>query len=412
MIRRFTDKEFNITVATVLITVMMQFLFIRYASYAIEKNDFGNFVLLQTLIAGLSALFLQIPGQSFDRFYNAAVQKAAFINEFRTMLIAINALSLFVVFLYGLVIDKFTTEILVVVFIYFVLLNSYELNQKILLLNLQRGRYFYTKLLEALSKFILPIFAYIYFQTLASLFIATVIGYLIATGVASVLLREYPYRFVVKWQNLKKYFLFAYPIMFVSIFTWGISFSDRYFIEYYLSTEDVAIYSLLAMVAGVGQIVGQIYFLYVEPKVLKAYEIDPEQTFKEIASYLKKLLLVFMALTLIALLLPKEIYIILLEKKVVYNDYYFTTMMILLVSIFINILHVAHHMYLKLLKRLDILAYIFLCAVAVNLLLNTFIKDYGIMMGAVSTMISYITILILQIVFVRRQIKKNRIKSI
>ncbi len=210
--------------------------------------------------------------------------------------------------------------------------------------------------------------------------------------------------FVVQWQNLKKYFLFAYPIMFVSIFTWGISFSDRYFIEYYLSTEDVAIYSLLAMVAGVGQVVGQIYFLYVEPKVLKNYEIDPEKTFREIASYLKKLLLVFMVLTVIALLLPKEIYTVLLEKEIVYSDYYFATMMILLVSIFINILHIAHHMYLKLLKRLDILAYIFLFAVFVNLMINTFIKDYGIIMGAVSTMISYMTILILQIVFVRREI--------
>ena len=158
MIRRLINKEFNITVATVLITVIMQFLFIRYASYGIEKNDFGNFVLLQTLIVGLSALFLQIPGQSFDRFYNAALQKASFINEFRTMLLAINALSFFVVFLYGLAIDKFTTEILIVVFIYFVLLNSYELNQKILLLDLQREKYFYTRLLEALSKFILPIF--------------------------------------------------------------------------------------------------------------------------------------------------------------------------------------------------------------------------------------------------------------
>ena len=382
----------------------MQFLFIRYASYGIEKNDFGNFVLLQTLIVGLSALFLQIPGQSFDRFYNAALQKASFINEFRTMLLAINALSFFVVFLYGLVIDKFTTEILIVVFIYFVLLNSYELNQKILLLDLQREKYFYTRLLEALSKFILPIFAYIYFQTLASLFLATVIGYLIASGVIFAFLREYPYMFVVQWQNLKKYFLFAYPIMFVSIFTWGISFSDRYFIEYYLSTEDVAIYSLLAMVAGVGQVVGQIYFLYVEPKVLKNYEIDPEKTFREIASYLKKLLLVFVVLTVIALLLPKEIYTVLLEKEIVYSDYYFATMMILLVSIFINILHIAHHMYLKLLKRLDILAYIFLFAVVVNLMINTFIKDYGIIMGAVSTMISYMTILILQIVFVRREI--------
>ena len=319
--RRFRNRELNVTAATVLTTVLLQFLFIRYASYGIAKDDFGNFVLLQTLVMGLSALFLQIPGQSFDRFYNGAAEKTEFLNEFRTLLLAINGLSFFVVLLYGSLFDKFSTELLTVIFVYFVLLNSYELNQKFLLLNQQRGRYFYTRLLEALSKFILPIFAYIYFQTLESLFAAIVIGYLVSSSVALAFLREYPYAFVVRWENLKKYFLFAYPIVFVSIFTWGISFSDRYFIEYYLSTEDVAIYSLLAMVAGVGQIAGQIYFLYVEPKVLKSYEADPDKTFAQIAAYLKKLLLLFTALTIAAVLLPKEIYTVLLEKEIVYNDY-------------------------------------------------------------------------------------------
>ena len=73
-------------------------------------------------------------------------------------------------------------------------------------------------------------------------------------------------------ENQKKYFKFAYPILFVSIFSWGISFLDRYFIEYFINTEKVAIYAILAQVAGIGQIVGQIYFLYVNPKILKMFE--------------------------------------------------------------------------------------------------------------------------------------------
>ena len=55
----------------------------------------------------------------------------------------------------------------------------------------------------------------------------------------------------------------------MSIFTWGISYTDRYFIDYFLETKDIAIYAILAMVAGIGQIIGQIYFMYAETKLLK-----------------------------------------------------------------------------------------------------------------------------------------------
>jgi len=395
--------DFNITVATVIITVVLQFLFIRYASYNIDKVDYGNFVLLQTLIAGLSAIFLQIPGQAFDRFYNQSKTKIEFINEFRTMLIGINILSIIVITIYGFIYDKFSFKVLAILFGYFVLLNNYALNQKVFLLNMQRGKYFYLKILEASSKFLFPIIAYLYYKTLESLLVGIVVGYLFSYSVLIYFLKEYPYYVVLKWNNIKKYFLFAYPVVFVSVFTWGISFSDRYFIDYYMTTKDVAIYSLLAMVAAVGSIVGQIYFMYAEPKILKSYEEDPEHTFKMIDSYLKSLTLIFSFLLLLAIVLPREIYTILLEKDVVYNDYYFQTMMILLVVIFVNILHIAHHMYLKLLKRLDILAYILLVALIVNLTGNMFIKQYGIMAAAISTLMAYITILVLQIIYVSRQ---------
>ena len=398
------NKDFQITIFTVIITVTMQFLFIRYASYSIAKVDYGNFVLLQTFIAGLSAIFLQIPGQAFDRFYNKSKDKLVFINEFRTILIGINILSLILVALYSFIYDKFSLEILIVLFIYFVLLNNYALNQKIFLLNMDRGKYFYLKILETASKFIFPIIFYYYFQALESILYGIVVGYLFSYTILHIFLKEYKYSFVMKWNNLKKYFLFAYPIMFVSIFTWGISFSDRYFIDYFLTTEDVAIYSLLAMVAGIGSIVGQIYFMYAEPKILKRFEENSDATHKMINAYIIKLIIVFGALGLIAMVLPKFFYTILLEKEIVYDPYYFNTMMILLVAMFVNILHVAHHMHLKLIKRLDVLAYIFLVAFVINLVGNLLIKEYGIMAAALATLIAYIIIFILQIVYISRKI--------
>lgn len=402
MIRKLTNKDLNISIITVVITVTLQLFFIWYASYNIAKVDYGNFVLLQTLIAGLSAIFLQIPAQAFDRFYNNIRDKKEFINEFRTLLIGINVISIFIIMIYGYFFNQFSFQELFILFIYFVLLNTYELNQKVFLLNMERGKYFYLKILEAIAKFLFPILLYIYFHSLEALMLGIVFGYVLSHVILNYYLKDYKYSLIFKWNNLKKYFLFAYPIVFVSIFTWGISFSDRYFINYFSSTEDVAIYSLLAMVAGVGQVVGQIYFMYAEPKILKQYEENSEIVFNMIGVYLIRLTFIFSFLFILALLLPRDIYTILLEKEIIFNNYYFITLLILLVAIFVNILHIAHHMHLKLMKRLDILAYILFISFLINLLGNLFIAKYGIMAAALSTLIAYISILSLQILYVNK----------
>ncbi len=402
MIGKLKNKAFNITILTVLITVTMQFSFIRYASYGIDKTDYGNFVLLQTVIAGLSAVLLQIPGQAFDRFYNHCKDKSEFVNEFKTILIGINGISLILITVYGTVYKRFSLEILLLLFLYFVLLNNYTLNQKVFLLNMQRNKYFYLQILESSSKFLFPIIFYFFFHTLASILYGIVIGYTVSYIVLQRYLKTYRFKFILHWEKLRHYFLFAYPIVFVSLFTWGISFSDRYFIDYFLSTEDVAVYSLLAMVAGVGQIVGQVYFMYAEPKILKHYAKNRDQTHRMINAYIFKLIIVFVFLSIIAMVLPKFFYTILIEKNIIFTPYYFHTMMILLVAMFVNILHVAYHMHLKLLNRLDILAYIFFAALIINLTGNLFIPTYGIIAAALATLLAYLVIFVLQIFAVSR----------
>ena len=394
------NKSFFITILTVLIPITMQFIYIRYVSYHVDKVDYGNFILLQTLIAGLSYIFIQIPSQAYDRFFNITENKVEFVNEFRTVLIFINILSLIGISLYGYIMQKFSFEILFIIFIYFILLNNYSFNQKVFLLSLERKKYFYLKVLESMAKFITPLIAYYFYQTLLSFVVGLTVGYLIAFFILMQYMKEYKFNITVKLKNLKKYFLFAYPIFFVSIFTWGISFSDRYFIEFASNTKDVAIYSILAQVAGIGQIVGQIYFMYVNPKVLRMYEKNRNDTFEYLSSTLKLLAIIFILLIGIACFLPIQIYEILLEPKIITQNYYFWTFIILVIGIFLTVFQTAYSMYLNLFKRLDILAYIYLIAFIVNIVGNLFIKDYGIMVAAISTLTAYSVILIAQILYV------------
>lgn len=396
------DKNLTITFLTVVIPVLMQFIYIRYISYNVEKEIYGNFVLLQTIIVALSYIFIQIPSQAYDRFYNTTKNKIEFVNEFRTILIIVNILSLILIVLYGYIVDKYSMLILFLIFIYFVLLNNYSFNQKVFLLNLERKKYFYLKILESAAKFITPLLAYYYYPSLESFIIGLVVGYLISFIILLTYMQDYKFKIVLNIQNQKKYFRFAYPILFVSIFSWGISFLDRYFIEYFINTEKVAIYAILAQVAGIGQIIGQIYFMYVNPKILKMFEENENNALEYLSKMLKWFGIIFLLLILVSFFIPIQIYEILLEPKIIRDNYYFYTFILLLIGIFATVYQTAFSMYLNLFKKLNILSYIYLIAFIVNIIGNLFIKDYGIIAAAISTLVAYIVILILQMIYVSR----------
>lgn len=405
-----------LTILTVLIPVLFQFLYIRYISYNVEKEVYGNFILLQTLIVVLSYIFLQIPSQAYDRFFNESKDKVSYINEFRTLLIFVNIFSIFIICLYGYIMDKFSFDILFMMFVYFLLLNNYTFNQKIFLLNLERKRFFYLKLLEAFAKFISPILLYFYFHTLFSFLLGLVVGYIISFIFMMQYMKSYPFKININIKNYKKYFLFAYPIVFVSIFSWGISFSDRYFIEYLIGTKDVAIYAILAQVAGIGQIIGQIYSMYVNPKVLKMYEEDEVKGINYLNIMLKRLFIVFVLLSFVAYIIPRDIYAILLEKSLIEQSYYYWTFFILVIGIFMTVFQTALSMHLTLLKKLHILAYINGIAFFLNLVGNLFIKEYGIIAAAISTLVACFVLNLGQVIFISKlnplkyYLKKGKVK--
>ena len=396
------NSSFLITILTVAIPLVMQLFFIRYVSYNVDKSMYGNFVLLQTLIVALSYVFLQIPMQAYNRFYNSVKDKIEFVNEFRTLLIFINILSIFIIYVYGFVMEKFSYEVLLLIYIYFLILNNYTFNQQIFLLSLERKKYFILKTLEAMSKFLLPILFYIFYQSLESFLYGIVSGYIISFIFILGYLKEHQFKFIINFTNLKKYFIFAYPILFVSIFSWGISFSDRYFIDYYMHSEDVALYAILAQVAGMGQVVGQVYSMYVNPKVLKYYEEDKIFALKYLKKSITTLSIIFLFACIVTYLIPTSIYELLLEPSVINDSYYFNTFIILVIAIFFTLIQTALSMYLTLFKKLNILAYIYVLAFVVNIVGNTMIEEYGIIAASVSTLLAYLIILLLQLIYIRK----------
>jgi O-antigen/teichoic acid export membrane protein len=394
------NKALILSVTTIAITVILQLIFIRFASYTIDREDYGNFILIQTLLTGLFLLFLQMPIQAFDRFFNEVTDKTYIVNEFRTLVFILGIVSFVIIGIYGMIMKKFSFELLFLIYILFLLIANFTIEQRILLISFNRKKYLYAKTLDALSKFIFPVATYFYFQSLISLFVGMVIGYSISIIIMYIYMLEHKIKFLLIRNNAKRYFIYSYPIFFFALFNWGITFSDRYFIEYYLTTSDVGIYGILGMVAGIGQIVGQVFSIYVEPKILKLHSKNTSKAHKVLNRYILLLSSIFVLITIVALVLPIKVYTLLISSSIISDKYYFNTMIILLVTVFIGVIHTAYHMHLKLIKRLNMLAYIYFIAFCVNFFGNFYIKQYGIIIAGISTLASYLIILVLQIIYI------------
>lgn len=404
------NKALIITVLTVLIPLIFQLAFLRYVSYYVDKVIYGEYVILSTFVYGLSQFFLSVPSQSFNRFYNSASNKLQFINEFRTYLILTNLLSLifFLLFFsaYG---ERFSNITYISIYILFVLLSNYTLNQMAFLLSLKRHIYFILKILEACSKYLFPIVIYYFYSTLDSLICGVILGYCVSLTFALYFLRNVPFKLSINLANFKKYIKFSYPIIFSSIFSWSISFSDRFFIDNYLTSEDVAIYSILAQFSGFAQVLAMIYGTYVNPIVLKEYEIENKYGLKILKRYLIYFSVMLLMMFALVLILPKSLLAFIIEEKIIFDDYYYTTFIILFSGIILTVLQTTLSMYFVLLKKLHIHAKIFIFAAITNFVLNFFVAEYGIIAAAISTLVAYAMLNILILLWLSTNFRRTNL---
>ncbi len=387
------------SILSVLVGLILQLLFIRYSSYTINRVDYGTFVILQTLIIGLQQFLLQLPSQAFDRFYNDSKDKFKIINDFKLYIVILCLLSLLIIGLFGFFNQEFSTKTLLLCFTNFVFIARFTFDIKVLLLNLERKKYFYCKVIDSISKFVLPIALYSYHGTVDSLLFGMTIGYALCNLYTSFYIKFDLFKSVCDFSlsDLKKYTNYAYPILFVGMFTWLISFSDRYFIAYFLTEKDVGDYALLATLSSFGQILGTVYFMYAEPIILKESTTSMGEAHSIINRNIRYLVVLFAALFMIFLMLPREIFTIIISPELLVGQNYIV-LSILILSIFLNVLHVAFHMHLKLMNKLSVVAVATGIGSIVNVGMNFFISDYGIIVAALSTLFAYVAIFTIQFV--------------
>lgn len=398
-----------ITIATVVIPVIIQLIYIRYVSYEVSPETFGYFSLLLTLVAAVSSTLITIPNTAFVRYFNETSNKHNFINEFRTLLIPINFISFVVIVIYAYFMPQYSFEALALLYTYLVLQNNISLNRQIVLQNIERKKFFLINLLEKSSKYFFPILLFYFFTTLESLISGLLLGAILLTLLIMHFNKRYTFRITFEKRKLKIYFLYSYPIIFTAVFSWIIIFSDRYFINYFLDVSSVGIYSILAQVAAFTSILNALFSMYVNPIIYRMYSENKDKAIAKLFYYIKFYALFIIILLIVAIALPKSIYTILINPEVVNNSTFYYTLLVLILGSVFSILQNALSLFFTLTKRLSILGTFWFFAAIVNLTGNFFIKEFGIIAAAISTAASYGLVMILNYIWIQKNYKNGKV---
>jgi O-antigen/teichoic acid export membrane protein len=382
------NKQLLISILTIILPLSIKIFAIKFISESVHLDIYGNIIIIETICLGITQIFLSIPIQAFNRFYNESNKKDDLINELKTT-VYISSLLITIILPLILLISfpSISLKALILSVLYCALLNIYSGKQNILIISLKRKKYFIFQILESILKILLPIICYVLFLTIEGYLIGLFIGALLMNGFIHNYTKSNFFK-LISIKDYKKYFLFSYPILITTFAAWIISFSDRIIIKTYLSDSVLGEYSLLAQLAGFGQIIGSIFILYVNPIIFKLYEENKIDAFIKLKIYIKNLVIFSIISFLIVLTTPIKIISYFFNEKIITENY--DTFIVLVASIIFAVLQNSISLYFILEKKLLLHAKFYISVAIINLILNFYLVEYGILGLAFATLISYI----------------------
>lgn len=204
---------------------------------------------------------------------------------------------------------------------------------------------------------------------------------------------------------IREFAAFGLPAMAATIGTWILSGADRYVIEYFRGTSEVGLYSMGYNVGDmcVGMFVSSL-MLGIGPSIINVWESENRELTGELLSQLTRFL--------ILISLPVVAGISVLARPVfrlfTTPAYYPGSAVIPFVAggAFIYGLSLLAYMGLGLAKRTDIVARNYFSAAGINILLNIiFVPKFGFIAAAVTTTISYVLLLFMNIKSANKYLK-------
>ncbi|EAR14641.1 lipopolysaccharide biosynthesis protein [Robiginitalea biformata] len=193
--------------------------------------------------------------------------------------------------------------------------------------------------------------------------------------------------FPVKYSSFfKKYIRYAWPLIFLALWTWISNYFDRYAIEYFLSTEKVGIYSASY---GVGSkiflVLSPIFMIMVTPQVYAVVKRDQKK--KVLERYGKVYTTVAIPILVVIYFTRNIIGKLLLSDQ--YSDGFFLIFWIA-IAFYLLTLSKLYELYFFSEKNTRIIFYANGLSALVNLLLNIILlKPYGLFGAAIASCIAF-----------------------
>jgi O-antigen/teichoic acid export membrane protein len=392
-----TSRDKLFTILAVGVQVLFQLFYVKSITVFIDQEVFGNYVILNIFVSLITQVTLSVPSASFHRYFNESV-KSDIVREYRLTIFYVLALFVFMLLAHGFFYSgRYSALAYVLIFCNLALSSLFSVNQQVVLLELQRGRYFLLKVMESLSMYVFPVLTYLYFRQLESFIGGVVLGSALCFVVSQFLvnrrLGKSAKSFVIPKENIVKYLRYGYPILFSAAASWTISMSDRYFVDYYFGVERVAQYSILVQFSGFGLVLGMLFSSYVNPIVLKQYSADRCLGLKSLKRYLIGFGGLLMVIGGFLCALPSQFLAIFLSGEIIEEAGGHITYILLVISVMMTVYQTAISLYFVLLEALTVYAVGFLGAAAINFVLNFYFVRFGLLGVALTTLIAYSALL-------------------
>ena len=397
------NRGFIYSILSVILPILLRLIFLRFISYSMDEGVYGRILYFETILAALTQVIYSIPSQSFNKFFNSS-SKEKFIPEFHGLYIIINIIVVIITLvLFFTGVFEIESELLIIFFLYLFILSIFNTSRDQSLLELKRIKYLRFKLIESVSRFLLPILFYVLFKSIESYFFGILMGLLIGTLISYKSIR---FNLNLDIIRLKKYWVFASPIALTALFSWSISLSDRFFIEYFFGESKLGVYGILYQVAFLPLILGNLFNNYANPIIFKIHSEDKYIAFEKLFYYIKISAILLLVLLVSLILIPKETFYLLINSEILAQQKNYISLIFLLIACVFSILQNIFSFYLVLNEKLILHSYFFLIACIVNFSLNFLIKSHGMIAAAFSTLISYFLLFILIFFYVIKNYKE------
>lgn len=374
--------------------ILIVFLVARYINHEV----YGQYILVLTLIQAVGFILYSGLGNSMTRFIND-IEPRFFhkhFGYFYMMLFPLMVITLLLIM--NLVyVDRFSWFVQLIIIIMSFLIPTINFEISVLNFKLNYLSFGLFKLLYAIMFHLLPIITYMLFDLddytvfLYSLFVGLIIVFLALVRKKETIFSN----FNLQNKNFHKGIM-SYSIIVTvsSVASWAISFSDRVMIESIIDSSTLTIYVLNAQIAGVVGIVLSLVSVYFFPNIYKNFKHNPILELKKALTVQAILILVIVLFSFLYFYIGDDLLLFVLEKSYDVNSFWLVYILLIANSllIFINYSSV----FLSLLDKIHINTYAYLIGAIINIFINiVFLRDYGVLVAAVSTLVAYSIILLI-----------------